>query len=39
MPTRSFDLVNAAEVAERCPVHRALTQGTGFDGVTLEPAE
>lgn len=28
-----------AEVAERCPVHRTLTQGTGFDGVTLEPAE
>ena len=28
-----------AEVAERCPVHRTLAQGTGFDGVTLEPAE
>jgi putative redox protein len=28
-----------AEVAERCPVHRTLAQGTSFDGVTLEPAE
>ena len=28
-----------AEIAERCPVHRTLAQGTGFDGVALEPAE
>jgi putative redox protein len=28
-----------AEIAERCPVHRTLAQGTGFDGVALEPVE
>ena len=28
-----------AEAAERCPVHRTLTQGTGFDGVRFEAPE